>query len=189
MYWSLHAISFNVWIKAGCAWTIEVIKPGLIGWASGPPPHLPPCPPETPGQSHVLANWQRWLAAGSCLTFSVQRTGVWASTQTLADLERHAMFETLSDLTEIGRRIWKGLQEDQGTEQLHKPNFLRKPKKKNHLIQTKTDTLEGIGMGCSQAYCSSLQLSEAAAPVGSFSAAPGYCFINCADSAVCLAAL
>lgn len=44
-------------------------------------------------------------------------------------------------------------------------------------------------LGHSQVSCCSLQLSEAAALVSFFSVAPGYCFIGCADSAVCLAAL
>lgn len=64
-----------------------------------------PCPSETIGQSRVLANGQHWLAAGVCLPFSLQRTRVWASTQTPADLEGHAMFETHSDVTEIGQQI------------------------------------------------------------------------------------
>lgn len=57
------------------------------------------------------------------------------------------MFKILSDLTEIGQQIWKGLQEDWGTEQLQKPEFLRKPKEKKPQTNntTKTHTLESIG--------------------------------------------
>lgn len=76
------------------------------------PPQLPPWPSETIGRCRVLANRQHWLAAGFGLPFSLQKTRVWASTQTPVDLEGHTMFETLSDLTEIGQKIGKGLQED-----------------------------------------------------------------------------
>lgn len=50
----------------------------------------------------MFAKEQHWVAAEFCLLFSLQRTQVWASTQTLTDLEGDAMFKTLSDLTENG---------------------------------------------------------------------------------------
>lgn len=92
-----------------------------------------------------------------------------------------------SDLTKIRRWVCKGLQEDRGTEQLHQPNFLSKPKEKS-LTNQNTLWKALVELRCSQASCSHLQLSKAA-PAGSFSAAPGYCFIGSADSAVSLAAL
>lgn len=102
IHWGLHAIRFKVWMKAVCAWAITVTKPGLVWWAPNSPLQLPPCPSETTGQSCMFAKEQHWVAAEFCLLFSLQRTQVWASTQTLTDLEGDAMFKTLSDLTENG---------------------------------------------------------------------------------------
>lgn len=50
----------------------------------------------------MSAKEQHWVAGEFCLLFRLQRTKVWASTHTLTDLEGHAMFETLTDLTENG---------------------------------------------------------------------------------------
>lgn len=102
IHWSLQDIRFKVWIKAGCAWAITVTKPGLVSWASNSPLQLPPHPSEAIGQSCVSVKEQHWVAAEFCLLFPFQRTQVWASTQTLIDLEGHAVFETVSDLTENG---------------------------------------------------------------------------------------
>lgn len=131
IHWSVHPTRFKVWIKAGCACAITVTKPGLVWWASNSPLQLPPCPSEATGQSCVSAKEQHWVAAEFCLLFPLQRTQIWASTQIPTDLELHAMFETLSDLTENGAADFKQITGKLTEEQFCKPNFLRKCKEKN----------------------------------------------------------
>lgn len=79
----------------------------------------------------MSAKEQHWVAAEFCLLFPLQRTQIWASTQIPTDLELHAMFETLSDLTENGAADFKQITGKLTEEQFCKSNFLRKCKEKN----------------------------------------------------------